>query len=105
MQCVCVCVCVCVYVCYRIDDYTMQVTGEESYIFGNVELIAFRHIRKYVHYIFICCLTFVCCCLTFVCCLLLLLLFRCIVKAEPIHLSVTEKPPIEVERPHKFSVS
>lgn len=30
---------------------------------------------------------------------------RCIVKAEPIHLSVTEKPPIEVERPHQFSVS
>ena len=26
-------------------------------------------------------------------------------KAEPIHLSVTEKPPIEIERPHHFSVS
>ena len=26
-------------------------------------------------------------------------------KSEPIHLSVTEKPPVEVERPHQFSVS
>ena len=86
------------WICWhRIEDYTMQVTGEESYIFGNIELIAFRHIRKYIcRKINI--LLAVVCWVVFCCC-------RCIVKVEPIHLSVTEKPPIEVERPHQFSVS
>lgn len=32
-------------------------------------------------------------------------LIRCIVKGEPVNLSVTEKPPVEVDRPHTFSVS
>lgn len=30
----------------RLEDYTLQVTGEESFIYGEIELIAFRHIRK-----------------------------------------------------------
>lgn len=29
-----------------IDAYTLQVTGEESYIYGDIELIAFRDIRR-----------------------------------------------------------
>jgi len=33
----------------RLEDYTLQVSGEESYIHGDCEIIAFRHIRKYVH--------------------------------------------------------
>lgn len=31
---------------YSIDSYTLQVTGEETYIYGKVELVAFRDIRR-----------------------------------------------------------
>ena len=32
--------------CCSIDTHTLQVTGEENYIHGKVELIAFRDIRR-----------------------------------------------------------
>ena len=31
----------------RIGDYTLQVTGEESYIHGQHELSSFKAIRRY----------------------------------------------------------
>ena len=36
------CVCVC-----RIEDYTLQITGEQSYIHGKFQLINFKDIRRY----------------------------------------------------------
>jgi len=35
----------------RIGDYTLQVTGEESYIHGQHELLSFTAIRRYALYI------------------------------------------------------
>ena len=31
----------------RVSDFTLQVTGKESYIHGPVELITFSHIRRW----------------------------------------------------------
>ena len=36
------------YYFIRIDEYTLQVTGEDSYIHGNVKLIYFKDIRQLV---------------------------------------------------------
>ena len=40
--------CIMIAVLYnRIEDYTLQVSGEENYIAGKNELLSFKHIRKY----------------------------------------------------------
>lgn len=67
------CVVGCKLVENRIEDYTLQVSGEESYIAGETELLSFRKIR------------------------------RCILKGEEIHLSITKKPSPELDKAYQFS--
>ena len=38
----------------RVDNYVLQVTGEESYITGDIRLLDFKAVRRYVFNVFKC---------------------------------------------------
>jgi hypothetical protein len=67
----------CLVACGLVKDdvnlYTLQMSGEQSYLYGDNELIAFKDIR------------------------------RCILKSEPIHLSVSKKPTVEEDETCKLN--
>ncbi len=85
--------------CYlnSVEAYTMQISGVNSYIHGNHELIAFADIRR-----FVCLLS----CSIYLSTLLFpTLVYRCIIKKEIIHLSVLDKPSPLMYEPFDISVS
>ena len=55
--------------CSQTSDYVLQVSGERSYIAGQNELLSFKDIR------------------------------RCIIKEEPIHLSISHHPNPDKDLP------
>lgn len=95
----------------RIGDYTLQVTGEESYIHGQHELLSFKAIRRYALYITSGkekMILHVYCNKLFKSSAILSMhhcMNRSITKGEQIHLSITKNPSVEIDYPPEFSVS